>query len=136
MRKPQPSTRWTDPRYETFVRENAPALGWESLDIWRAFQEAFGEGAAPEFNSFRLFCRRLRLGSHVIPPSDARVLTEDILRVNCKAALITSDWQVPFHDAEWAGFAFEIGKAFDCDLHVINGDFLDFHSIAKFDPQI
>jgi len=129
------STVWTDPRYEYFVRQHAPEVG-RGVELFKLFSAEFGPVGAGGFYAFKEFAKRIMTGGHVVPSSDARILTEDVLRVTCKAALITSDWQIPFHDAEWAEFAFEIGKAFGCDLHVINGDFLDFHSIAKFDPQI
>lgn len=136
------SNVWTDPRYEVFVRENGPNLGWGSQALHLAFQDEFGKDAAPSRHAFRMFAQRIRDGGHIVLPKPAlplsskRILTEDVLRVTCKAALITSDWQIPFHDAPWADFAFEVAKGFGVDLHVINGDFLDMHSIAKFDPQL
>lgn len=133
---PGKSTVWTNPRYESFVREHGPALGWSSRAHWQAFRDEFGAAAASSFSAFRYFSVRIRDGGHVVPVSSARILTEDVLRTKCTAALITSDWQIPFHDAEWARFAFAVGQGFGCDLHVINGDFLDMHAIAKFDPQV
>ena len=130
------SYRWTDPRYETFVREHGPLLGFGSYALHDAFKAEFGAAAAPNPLAFIQWAQRVKHGAHIVPSSSRRILTEDVLRVTCKAALITSDWQVPFHDAAWAEFAFEIGKGFGCDLHVINGDFLDMHAIAKFDPQV
>lgn len=135
------STVWTDPRYETFIRLHAPNLGIGS-PLLSAFRAEFGEAAAPDAHTFKLFARRIHEGGHIVPAkaklplSSKRILTDDIMRVSCRAALITSDWQIPFHDAAWADFAFEIARGFDVDLHVINGDFMDFHSIAKFDPQL
>jgi len=129
------STVWADPRFEDFVRERSD-LGTHTQELWKAFRAEFGVDAAPSQIAFRQFALRIRQGGHVVPASSKRILTEDVLRVSCKAALITSDWQVPFHDSKWADFAFQVAKGFGVDLHVINGDFLDFHSIAKFDPQL
>jgi len=129
------STVWADPRYEEFVRERTD-LGTHSQALWQAFVDTFGVDSAPSQVAFRQFALRIRMGGHVVPASSKRILTDDVLRVTCKAALITSDWQVPFHDSKWADFAFEVAQGFGVDAHILNGDFLDFHSIAKFDPQL
>lgn len=132
------SSVWVDPRYAEFIRQHTELT---MRQLHRAFADEYGKDVARSLNQFRMFAYRIREGGEVVPPkavplSSKRILAEDILRLNCRAALITSDWQIPFHDGPWADFAFEIGKGFGCDLHVINGDFLDFHSIAKFDPQV
>lgn len=127
------STAWTDPRFEAFIRQYGPEMGFHSQALWREFNKEFGEERS--LISFQNFSKRIQGGGHVIPPSGQRIFTEEILRLKCKAALITSDWQIPFQDAEWAEFAFKVGKGFGCDLHVINGDFLDATAVSKYDPQ-
>lgn len=126
-------TAWADPRYEAFIRVNGPAMGFQSQALWRAFGEEFG--VVRSLGAFTNFARRIQNGGHIVPASGQRIYTDEILHLKCKAALITSDWQLPFHDAEWAEFAFKVGKGFGCDLHVINGDFLDASAVSKYDPQ-
>ena len=128
------STVWTDERYGTFVKQYGPEMGWQSRQLWRAFDQEFGMETS--FNAFRLFASRIRDGGRIIPPSTQRILTDETLAVTCKAALITSDWQLPYHDSEWAEFAIEMGKGFGCDLSILNGDIFDMSALSRFDQQL
>lgn len=131
------STVWTDPRYEEFVKLHGADLGWASRKLWVAFQDEFGVISAPNFNAFRLFAARIRDGGTVVVPrSTQRVVTDEVLQIGAKGALITADHQVPYHDAEWMEFAFEMGSAFGCDTHILNGDVFDMSVFSRFEPQL
>jgi hypothetical protein len=131
------STVWTDPRWEDWVRKFGPVLGWTSQAFLAAFRAEFGPNTPAENGvAFQFFAKRIRDGGHVMPTSGQRDLTQEVLNVKCRSALVCSDWHIDYHDAEWARFAFEIGQAFGCDELIIPGDFLDVAMFAKFDPEL
>lgn len=130
------SYRWTDPEFEVFVRKHAPVLGWQSEALWRAFAKQFGDQTARSLNQFRTFTRRLQTGSHVVPPSPAEDLSGRVLDIRADAVLVTSDHHVPYHDADLIEFALELGWAWGCVIHVLNGDVYDAGAASKFSPLL
>lgn len=128
------STVWNDPRHADWINQNGPLLGWGSQRAWREFKAEFGIECS--LSAFSGFANRLRNGGYIIPRSSQRIITDEVLRITAKGALITADHQIPYHDAEWMEFAFEMGKGFGCDTHILNGDVFDLAVYSRFDAQL
>jgi hypothetical protein len=101
------------------------------------FVAEFGHGdPGGNYNKFSNYTRFIRRGGVVVPRSTQRVITDEVLQITARGALITSDHQIPYHDAEWMEFAFEVGQGFGCDTHILNGDVMDMAVYNRFDAQL
>ena len=126
------STVWNRPEYEFFVRKH-PDLG--PVELWKLFQVEFPDKQSSHGN-FKDFVYRVRHGHQVVPSSIADDITSKVLDLHCRAALITSDHHVPYHDADLLNFALELGREWGCDMHVLNGDVYDAGMASKFPPML
>lgn len=75
-------------------------------------------------------------GGQRVPDSPLDDISEKILHITSAVTLITSDYQVPYHDAEAVRFAFQLASLWGVTEHVINGDLYDFANLSKFDPSL
>lgn len=128
-------TTWKDPKYDEFILRTGPVLGFQSKSMYAAFRNEFPE-AKIGFDSFKthgfsLQTRSVNLG-HVEVPH----VNEHTMYLPWKTALITSDYQIPYHDIELTKKAFELGSAWKVEGHVLNADVFDIATLSKFSPQI
>jgi hypothetical protein len=87
-----------------------------------------------QFTSYMHFIRQG--GGATIMSLDTPSSDEMELTLPWKTVLVTSDYQIPYHDDEFIRFAFDLGKAWNVDGHVFNADVFDMASIGKFPAQL
>lgn len=52
-----------------------------------------------------------------------------------KRVMVTSDYHIPYHDEKTIRVMMEYARKYKPDVFVINGDFVDFYSLSKFDKN-
>lgn len=72
---------------------------------------------------------RKRLGVDILADRRQRVAVID----GNVRGVVTNDVHVPFHDTNAVALAVKLVKAFDPDIHVMNGDHVDFHNVSDYD---
>jgi predicted phosphodiesterase len=72
-----------------------------------------------------------------IPDGEREDMSAFIMPKSLKRALIINDVHIPYHDAEALSKALQYGLDYSADCIIINGDFLDFYKISRFeiDPR-
>jgi hypothetical protein len=128
---------WTDPELAKFVRLTAPTTGWQSKALHRAVIGKFGEAKGRSLGAFLAYARALHDGGGwSVPVADVPDVNELVLTLPWKTALVTGDYQIPYHDEELVKFAFDLGVAWGVEGHVFNADVFDMATMSKFPQQI
>ena len=70
-----------------------------------------------------------------IPDGEREDMSAFIIPKNIKRALVINDVHVPYHDAEALTKALQYGLDYSADCIIINGDFLDFYKISKYESD-
>lgn len=133
-------TVWADPQYDAFIVNTAKEFGWQSKEAYQAFIGRFPEKdithKAFMNRAHQLKMEYERLQSVHIPEAATPDVNELIMQLPWKTVLITSDYQIPYHDEVLIKKAFELGAAYNVEGHVLNADFFDVAALSKFPQQI
>jgi hypothetical protein len=129
------STVWTKPEVAQFIRQQGPLVGFESKALYEIIRARFKVDCS--FSSYKNYAGALkRGGGFSIPAADTPDVSEMVLQLPWKTALVTGDYQIPYHDEEFTRFAFELGQAWHVEGHVFNADVFDMATMSKFHQQI
>lgn len=130
-------SRWADGELDRYIEDRGPILGFQSQALFREAVTKFPRKAAGmTLGGFRQHALHIKASKFYIPSRETPLVTEQVLRVPWKTALVTGDYQIPYHDEEFTKFAFKLGAAWNVEGHVVNADFYDMASISKFPQQM